>query len=201
VLIPDACSPGKKSAQVGHYYANPRNYFWRCLHRSGFTPRQLVPSEDRTLPSDFNLGLTDIVERPTSQACQLSKAEMRAGVVPFLHKVARLRPRVIAIVGTQIWKDILLPEFERLTEQRSKEVRKAGLQPFKLVSQMVSADEGGKLQENATLIYVVLSTSPAATLTSLKDKVASFAELKALVETRASEVDTISMMEVCLDSI
>ncbi|EIW74447.1 DNA glycosylase [Coniophora puteana RWD-64-598 SS2] len=184
-------NPGKKSAQVGHYYANPRNYFWRCLHRSGFTSRQLAPSEDRTLPGDFNLGL----------ACQLSKAEMRAGVVPFLRKVARLHPRVIAIVGTQTWKETLLPELERLTGQRSKDVRKAGLQPFKLVSQIVSADESGELGDNATLIYVVLSTSPAATLTSLKDKVASFAELKALVESRVSEVDTIPMVEVCLDSI
>jgi hypothetical protein len=28
-------SPGKKSSQIGHHYANPTNHFWSCLHQSG----------------------------------------------------------------------------------------------------------------------------------------------------------------------
>ncbi len=43
-----------------HYYASPGNNFWECLHRSGFTPRQLAPHEDATVV-DHGVGLTDLV--------------------------------------------------------------------------------------------------------------------------------------------
>lgn len=49
------------SANRGHYYAGPGNEFWRLLHRAGFTPTQLRPEDDVTLPS-YGLGLTDLVK-------------------------------------------------------------------------------------------------------------------------------------------
>ncbi|KAF8212105.1 hypothetical protein K438DRAFT_1751654 [Mycena galopus ATCC 62051] len=62
-----ASSPGKKSAEIGHHYGNPGNHFWWCLHQSGFTDTQLSPTEDFTLPDRFSIGLTDLVDRPTTE--------------------------------------------------------------------------------------------------------------------------------------
>jgi double-stranded uracil-DNA glycosylase len=50
-----------KSAQVGAYYAGPRNKFWGVLYRVGLTPRQLIPQEFRTV-TVYGIGLTDIVK-------------------------------------------------------------------------------------------------------------------------------------------
>jgi mismatch-specific thymine-DNA glycosylase len=52
-------SPGYRSAEVGHHFANPTNHFWRCLHQSGFTPQLLSAYEDFTLPGMFSLGLVE----------------------------------------------------------------------------------------------------------------------------------------------
>ena len=46
-----------RSAHEGHWYAGPSNKFYLLLHQSGFTPRQLRPEEDSSLP-DFGMGLT-----------------------------------------------------------------------------------------------------------------------------------------------
>lgn len=43
-----------------HYYETPGNNFWAMLHRSGLTPRQLRPDEDRMI-TEHELGLTDLV--------------------------------------------------------------------------------------------------------------------------------------------
>ena len=41
---------GTQSAQAGAYYAGRGNKFWRILHETGLTPRQLAPHEFPTLP-------------------------------------------------------------------------------------------------------------------------------------------------------
>ena len=42
-------NPGLYSAATGHHFARPGNRFWPALHRAGFTPRQLHPSEEEEL--------------------------------------------------------------------------------------------------------------------------------------------------------
>ena len=70
-VLPDIVGPdplivfcglaGAESVQVrDHYYASPGNNFWAMLHRSGLTPRQLRPEEDRAVV-EHDLGLTDLV--------------------------------------------------------------------------------------------------------------------------------------------
>lgn len=52
---------GRKSGEVGHYYAGRGNKFWRVLHEVGLTPRKLVPEEDQELLR-FGIGLTDLAK-------------------------------------------------------------------------------------------------------------------------------------------
>ncbi|KAI0258381.1 hypothetical protein BC834DRAFT_82436 [Gloeopeniophorella convolvens] len=100
---PRSESPGHMSAVRGHHYANPTNHFWHCLHLSGFTPRLLPASEDHTLPAQYNLGLTNLVARPSAAEAELSAQDMADGVPVLLAKLARLRPRVLCFVGKGIW--------------------------------------------------------------------------------------------------
>ncbi|MDE0408815.1 MAG: mismatch-specific DNA-glycosylase, partial [Alphaproteobacteria bacterium] len=52
---------GRRSAEVGAYYAGSGNRFWRILHETGLTPRLLGPEEFRLLP-EFGIGLTDLAK-------------------------------------------------------------------------------------------------------------------------------------------
>lgn len=91
-------NPGEQSARAGHYYANPRNPFWRLLHRAGLTPRQLRPGEDHLLPI-FGCGLTDIVKRPSRGVADLAAAEFHEGRRILEQKLLRYRPRIVCFNG------------------------------------------------------------------------------------------------------
>src|SRR3954471_19196001 len=68
-------NPSLYSAATGHHFARPGNRFWPALHRSGFTDRQLHPSEQYLLPA-LGLGITNVVGRATARADELSHAEL-----------------------------------------------------------------------------------------------------------------------------
>jgi TDG/mug DNA glycosylase family protein len=109
VVIPDVIAdglrvlfcginPGLWSGATGDHFARPGNRFWPVLHRSGFTPRQLAPWEKGELLA-LGLGVTNLVPRTTAAAAELTTAELRAGALALEAKVARHRPRALAIVG------------------------------------------------------------------------------------------------------
>ena len=54
-------NPGLYSAAVGHHFARPGNRFWPTLFAAGFTPRLLMPAEERELLS-LGYGITNIVD-------------------------------------------------------------------------------------------------------------------------------------------
>src|SRR5439155_20016090 len=71
-------NPGLYSGATGLHFARPGNRFWKVLHGSGFTPRQLDPSEEDEL-LEYGLGVTCFVSRTTARADALSKEEFVAG--------------------------------------------------------------------------------------------------------------------------
>ena len=91
-------NPGLYSAATGHHFARPGNRFWPALHRSGFTPRLLHPSEKRLL-LDLGYGITNLVERATASADELAPAEFVAGHRRLASRVRRYRPRAVAVLG------------------------------------------------------------------------------------------------------
>ncbi len=96
-------NPGLTTAATGHHFARPGNRFWPALHRSGFTPRLLLPSEQGELLS-YGLGITNVVARATARADELSAEEYREGGRLLALKVARLRPRWLAVVGVTAYR-------------------------------------------------------------------------------------------------
>jgi TDG/mug DNA glycosylase family protein len=91
-------NPGLYTAAIGHHFGRPGNRFWPALHSGGFTPRLFSPFEEGLL-LDLKLGITNVVERATARADELTDEELRAGGRRLEAKVKRWRPNVIAFVG------------------------------------------------------------------------------------------------------
>jgi len=96
-------NPGLYSAATGQHFARPGNRFWPALHRSGFTPRLLEPSEQERLP-EYGLGVTNIVARATARADELSRDELRAGAGKLTELAARYVPEFVAVVGISAYR-------------------------------------------------------------------------------------------------
>ena len=114
LTIPDVAAPGLRvlfsginpglySAATGYHFARPGNRFWPALYQSGFTPRQFRPDEQEQLLG-LGLGITNIVDRATARADELTAQELRDGGAALLAKAARLRPRWLAIVGVTAYR-------------------------------------------------------------------------------------------------
>lgn len=96
-------NPGLYSAAVGHNFARPGNRFWPALFGSGFTDRLLHSSEERELLSS-GVGITNIVNRATARADQLSDDELRKGAKALAAKVRIYRPAYLAVVGLTAYR-------------------------------------------------------------------------------------------------
>jgi double-stranded uracil-DNA glycosylase len=96
-------NPSLYSAATGWHFARPGNRFWPALHRSGFTPRQLLPREQHVLPG-YGLGITNLVARATAQAAELDDAELLAGGERLAALSRRYRPRILAIAGVTAYR-------------------------------------------------------------------------------------------------
>jgi TDG/mug DNA glycosylase family protein len=96
-------NPGLYSAATGHHFARPGNRFWPALYQSGFTDRLLAPSEERQL-LDLGLGITNVVDRGTARADELTAGELVAGGKKLADKVRRLRPGWLAVIGVTAYR-------------------------------------------------------------------------------------------------
>ena len=96
-------NPSLYSAATGHHFARPGNRFWPALHRSGFTPRQLHPSEQHELPA-LGLGITNVAARATARADELSRAELIEGGAVLAALAERWRPRFLAVLGVTAYR-------------------------------------------------------------------------------------------------
>jgi len=96
-------NPGLYSGAVGHHFARPGNRFWPALHAAGFTDRLLSPFEERELLG-YGLGVTNLVDRATAAAAELTQAELAAGARRLEKKVRRYRPVVVAFLGITAYR-------------------------------------------------------------------------------------------------
>ena len=91
-------NPGLYTAAIGRHFGRPGNRFWPALYAGGFTPRLFSPFEGYLL-LDLGFGITNIVERATARADELTADELRAGGQRLPAEVNRWRPTVVAFAG------------------------------------------------------------------------------------------------------
>src|ERR671930_495326 len=89
-------TPSLSSPAPGHPSARPGTPFWPALHRAGFTDRQLSPFEDASLP-DYALGCTNLVNRATARADEVTKEELLEGGTRLRELADSHRPAWVAI--------------------------------------------------------------------------------------------------------
>jgi TDG/mug DNA glycosylase family protein len=96
-------NPGLYSSAVGLHFARPGNRFWPALYGSGFTPELLTPDRQHELLA-LGLGISNVVDRTTARAEELTPDELRAGGRALAGKAAAYRPRWIAVVGVTAYR-------------------------------------------------------------------------------------------------
>jgi double-stranded uracil-DNA glycosylase len=96
-------NPGLWSGAVGHHFARPGNRFWKALGASGFTATVLSPYDERQL-LDVGIGITNLVRTATRSAAEVTPGQLRQGVLGLKRKVARWRPRAVAILGLDAYR-------------------------------------------------------------------------------------------------
>jgi double-stranded uracil-DNA glycosylase len=96
-------NPGLYSAYSGHHFARPGNRFWPALHLGGFTPRQFSPAEEQEL-LPLGYGITNLVQRASATADELTKEELAAGGMRLAAKVEQYAPGVLAVLGVGAYR-------------------------------------------------------------------------------------------------
>lgn len=99
-------NPGLYSGAVGHHFAHPSNRFWKTLQTSGFTDVQLSPFEEARLLR-FDLGITNLVQRASRTASELTALELREGGLELAAKVAKFKPKLVAFLGIGAYRTAL----------------------------------------------------------------------------------------------
>lgn len=96
-------NPSLYSAAVGHHFARPGNRFWPALHAGGFTPRLFSPWDGPALLA-LGYGITNVVDRATAAADELSPDEYVRGGRALEAKVRRYRPAYVAVLGVTAYR-------------------------------------------------------------------------------------------------
>lgn len=177
-------NPGIMTGATGYIYAHPSNLYWKLLHSSGITSIRHPPSDTYRLPELYNIGNTNIVERPTRDASMLSKAEMDAGVPVLEAKVAMQRPEAVCLVGKSIWEAVW----------RARKGRAIRKEEFRYGWQDESENMGRCEGWNGAPVFVATTTSGLAAGMSMAEKQAVWDELgKWVVSRREAKKDTTPM--------
>jgi TDG/mug DNA glycosylase family protein len=129
VIAPDLAvlfcgiNPGLYTAAIGHHFGRPGNRFWTALHRAGFTPNLISPYDERELLT-YGIGITNIVNKATRVAEELSREDLRAGSKKVRRAVRRYRPKILAVLGLGAYRlafgrpRATIGEAERIGETR-----------------------------------------------------------------------------------
>jgi TDG/mug DNA glycosylase family protein len=102
-------NPGLWTAATQTHFAHPANRFYPALRRAGIIDRTFdlnvgMTDEDRAYLLARGLGNTNLVNRATARADELSADELRAGRVRLEEFVARWQPRVVAVAGITAYR-------------------------------------------------------------------------------------------------
>ena len=125
-------NPGVRSATTGHHFAGFSNRFWRLLRESKLVPEPITFEDDGRL-TEWQLGITNLIARPTPGINDLRPAEYVEGWRLLSRKIRRYRPAVVALVGVTLYRAILpllpdVPPAERRAARNAPD-RVLGLRP------------------------------------------------------------------------
>ena len=149
---------GRRSAELGIYYAHPGNYFWRTLWQVGLTPRRFAPRDFAEL-RDVGIGFTD-----------LSKSALRHGPrhrspatstsPPSMPRCVTLQPRAIAFTSKKAASLWLRRRTDRIAYGRQKRRSTDFCEVFVLPSPSSAARRYWKIEPWRDLADWLRATKP-----------------------------------------
>jgi double-stranded uracil-DNA glycosylase len=134
--VPDLFGPGLKLLFVGinpglwtaatqTHFAHPGNRFYPALRLAGIIDRDLdrgepMTDQDRAYLVARGIGITNLVNRATARADELSPAELRAGRTRLEAFVAQHQPVVVAVAGLTAYRAAFTDPKARAGEQADR---------------------------------------------------------------------------------
>lgn len=102
-------NPGLWTAATNTPFAHPGNRFYPALAAAGIIPRlpdfaNGLSDDDRRMFLDAGIGISNLVNRATVRADELTREELRAGALRLADDVARWHPQVVAMVGLTAYR-------------------------------------------------------------------------------------------------
>lgn len=103
-------NPGLWTAAAQAHFAKRGNRFYPALHRAGLSEREIDASDgmddrDARDLTARGIGITNLVNRATARADELSRAELRAGAERLEALVGDLDPAVVVVLGITAFRD------------------------------------------------------------------------------------------------
>ena len=118
--VPDLAGPGLRlvfvginpslwTAGTGTHFSHPGNRFYPALRLAGIIERDLdrsagMTDDDRAYFLRRGLGITNLVNRATIRADEVSAEELRAGALRLQAFVRQHRPLVLAVAGITAYR-------------------------------------------------------------------------------------------------
>ena len=131
--MPDLVGPGVRllfvginpslwTAATGGHFAHPGNRFWPALHKAGLLDEPVdatagINPQDAARVLAHGIGITNLVNRATARADELTAAELRAGSERLRRLVAAVAPSVVAVAGITAYRTA----FGRRTARRGRQ--------------------------------------------------------------------------------
>jgi TDG/mug DNA glycosylase family protein len=102
-------NPSLWTAATGTHFSHPGNRFYPALVAGGVIPRLPafagpLPEEDERMLLAAGIGNTNLVNRATVRADELSPDELLAGAARLRETVRRVRPAVVAVAGVTAYR-------------------------------------------------------------------------------------------------
>ncbi|WP_082956622.1 mismatch-specific DNA-glycosylase [Mycobacterium sp. E787] len=103
-------NPGLRTVAVQAHFAPRGNRFWPALHRAGITDH-LIDASSGFVPADRDyllrrgIGITNLVERASAGADELTVAELVEGRRKLDRTVRKYSPKVVAVLGITAFRD------------------------------------------------------------------------------------------------
>ena len=115
---------------TGHHFAGFSNRFWKLLRESKLVPEPITFEDDGRL-AEWQLGITNLIARPTPGINDLRPAEYVEGWTLLSRKIRRYRPAVVALVGVTLYRAILplLPDVPPGERRAARNCPRPGARP------------------------------------------------------------------------
>jgi TDG/mug DNA glycosylase family protein len=115
-------NPGLWTAATSTHFAHPGNRFYPALRLAGVIERDIDRSagftaDDRAHLIERGIGITNLVNRATVRASELTATELKAGGERLRVFVAEHQPQVVAVAGVTAYRTAFSDRSARLGRQ------------------------------------------------------------------------------------